>query len=168
MSIINVKNKTAFKIRSTVFIPSDLFPDTEIDGFYLETYAITPEIEIENIEINTKDDIFKIITKQDIYDQKFVLSRIYLYLDETENHISFYFDGFPWSYLLENVRKDTLEKIDEIYDEEQKSVCIEDDYKQILNQLSRMIEILLDDGHSLKMLLRWAAILSLNPQNELS
>ncbi len=168
MSIINVKNKTAFKIRSTVFIPSDLFPDTEIDGFYLETYAITPEIEIENIEINTKDDIFKIITKQDIYDQKFVLSRIYLYLDETENHISFYFDGFPWSYLLENVRKDTLEKIDEIYDEEQKSLCIEDDYKQILNQLSRMIEILLDDGHSLKMLLRWAAILSLNPQNELS
>ena len=48
------------------------------------------------------------------------------------------------------------------------SDCIEDDYKQIINQLSRMIEILLDDGHSLKLLLRWAAIISLNPQNEIS
>lgn len=168
MSIINVKDKTPFKIRSSVLVSSDLFPDTEIGGFYFEAYAITPEIEIENIDIKTKDDIFRINTKQDIYDQKFVLSRIYLFLDETENHISFYFDGFPWSYLLENVQKETLEKIDEIYDEEQKSDCIKDDYKQIINQLSRMIEILLDDSNSLKMLIRWAAILSLNPQNEIS
>jgi len=168
VSIINVNDKTPFKIKSTVLIPSDLFPEKEVEGFYFEAYAITPEIEIENIEINTKDDIFRINMKQDIYDQKFVLSRIYLYLDETKNHVSFYFDGFPWSYLLENVRKDTLKKIDEIYDEEQTSDCIEDDYKQIINQLSRMIEILLDDGHSLKLLLRWAAIISLNPQNEIS
>ena len=168
MSIINVKDKTPFKIRSTVLIPSDLFPETEIDGFYFEAYAITPEIEIKNIEINTKNANFKIITKQDIYDQKFVLSRIYLFLDDKENHISFYFDGFPWSYLLENVRKDTLKKIDEIYDEEQKSDCIKDDYRQIMDQLSRMIEILLNNGHSLKMLIRWAAIVRLNPQNEIS
>ena len=168
MSIINVRDKTPFKIKSSIFIPQDLFPEIEIDGFYFEAYAITPEIEIENIEIKTKDDILRIKMKQEIYNQKFVLSRIYLYLDETDNHISFYFDGFPWSYLLENLRKDTLEKIDEIYDEQQKSDCIQDDYNQIMDQLSRMIEILLNDGHSLKMLLRWAAIISLNPQNEMS
>lgn len=105
MSIINVKNKSPFKIKSIVLLSSDLYPEAEVDGFYFEAYAITPEIEIENIEIRSKEDVFKIITKRDIYDQKFVLSRIYLYLDETKNHISFYFDGFPWSYVLEKFGK---------------------------------------------------------------
>lgn len=71
-------------------------------------------------------------------------------------------DGFPYSYVLRNVQKLTLEKIDEIYDEEQRYYCVDDDYKQVIDQLSRMIEILLDAGHSLKMLLKWSAILSLN------
>ncbi len=168
MSNINVKDKTPFKIRSSILVSTDLLPEREVDGFYFEAYAISPEIEIDNIDIKTKEDIFKITTKKNIYDQNFVLMRIYLYVDETENHISFYFDGFPFSYLLENVRKETIEKIDKIYDEEQNGDCTEDNYKQIIDQLSRMIEILLNDGHSLKMLVKWMAILSLNPQNDLS
>ncbi len=168
MSIINVKDKTPFKIKSSVLISPDLFPETEIDGSYFEAYAISPEIEIKSIEIKSKEDIFKIITKREIYGQKFVLSRIYLFVDDTEDHISFYFDGFPYSYLLKNTEKTTRDKIDLIYEEEQKADCTKDDYKQIIDQLSRMIEVLLNDGHSIKMLIRWMAIVSLNPQNEMS
>ena len=167
MNKIDVREKSPFKIKSSVLIAPDLFPETEIDGSYFEAYAISPEIEIKYIEINSKEDIFKVITKRDIYGQKFVLSRIYLFVDDTEDHISFYFDGFPFSYLLKNMGKTTRDKIDLIYDEEQKADCIKDDYKQIIDQLSRMIEVLLNDGHSIKMLIRWMAILRLNPQNEL-
>ncbi len=67
----------------------ELFPSQEIEGGYLETYAITPIIFIENINFRNKEDIFKITTRKKIYDQIFVLARAYLYLDNTKNHICF-------------------------------------------------------------------------------
>ena len=97
----------------------------------------------------------------------FVLARAYLYLDGTKNHVCFYFDGFPWSYLLKNVSPETRSKIDIIYDEIQIGDCIEDDYQQIIDQFSRMIEVLLVAGHSLTLTVRWAAIEALNPQNKI-
>ncbi|TXT53683.1 MAG: hypothetical protein BAJALOKI2v1_880004 [Promethearchaeota archaeon] len=111
----------------------------------------------------SKEDIFKIYPKKKIYNQLFVLSRIYLYVKNKENYLRFYFDGFPWSYQLPNIQVETRQKIDKIYDEPQIGDCIEDDYQQILDQLSRMIEILLNKGHQLKAFMRWSAISSLNP-----
>jgi len=108
--------------------------------------------------------VFEFTPRKKISDQIFVLARVYLYVDNTNNHISFYFDDFPWSYLLENVNEETIKKIDRIYEEDQVTNCFEDDYHQILDQLSRMIEILLNLGHSLNCTLRWAAIERLNPQ----
>ena len=117
--------------------------------------------------IRDKEDIFMIETKKQIYNQLFVLARAYLFLNNTENHICFYFDGFPWSYMLENVIIETRRKIDQIYDEEQLGDCVEDNYQHIQNQFSRMIEILLNDGHSLSLTMRWAAIEELNPNNKI-
>ena len=51
--------------------------------------------------------------------------------------------------LLENVNKETIKKIDGIYDEVQVGNCIENDYRQIIDQFSRMINILLNNDHSL-------------------
>ena len=168
MNLIDVRTKSPFTIKSTLLIPDKLFPSQEIDGGYLETYAITPIIFIENINIRDKEDIFKITTRKKIYNQLFVLARAYLYLDNTKNHICFYFDGFPWSYLLENVNLETRKRIDEIYDEVQVANCIEDNYQQIQNQFSRMIEILLRADHKLTLTMRWAAIETLNPQNNIT
>jgi hypothetical protein len=167
MNIIDVRKKPTFIIESTLMVPEELLPPKEIKGDYLETYAITPIFLIENIQIRNTEDIFKIETKKQIYNQLFVLARAYLFLDNTENHICFYFDGFPWSYMLENVNIEIRRKIDEIYDEEQLGDCIEDNYQQIQDQFSRMIEILLNEGHSLSLTMRWAAIMDLNPQNKL-
>ncbi len=144
MSLIDVRKRSQFKIKSTLLISRDLIPPCE-----------------------NKEDFLKINTKKQIYDQLFVLARIYLYVDNKYNFISFYFDGFPFSYSLEDINPETIKKIDEIYDEEQIIDCIEDDYKQILDQLSRMIEVLLGTGHSLSALMRWAAIEKFNPQNKL-
>jgi len=167
MSVIDVRTKKSFTIESTLLVPEDLFPPCEVKGDYLETFSITPIIIIEGIKIRNNKDIFKIATKKQIYKQKFVLARIYLYVDDTENNISFYFDGFPFSYQLEDINKEIIRNIDDIFDEEQYLDCIEDDYKQILDQLSRMIDILLNAGHSLKAFMRWAAIEELNPQNKI-
>jgi hypothetical protein len=166
--MIDVRIKSPFKIESTLLVPDELFPFQEIEGDYLETYAITPIIYIENIEVRNRIDIFKIAIKKNIYHQLFVLARAYLYLDCTKNQICFYFDGFPWSYLLENVSPETRNKIDEIYDEIQVEDCIEDNYRQIQDQFSRMIEILLNAGHALTLTMRWAAIEALNPQNRIN
>ena len=167
MNIIDVRKKPTFIIESTLMVPEELLPPKEIKGDYLETYAITPIFLIENIQIRNMEDIFKIETKKQIYNQLFVLARAYLFLDNTENHICFYFDGFPWSYILENVKIETRRQINKIYFEEQVGDCIEDNYKQIKDQFSRMIEILLNKGHSLTLTMRWAAIESLNPQNKI-
>ena len=166
MKIIDVRKKSPFAIDSTLLVPDELFPSQEIEGGYLETYAITPIILIEKITVRKKEDIFKIATKKKIYDQLFMLARAYLYLDSTKNHICFYFDGFPWSYLLENVNPETRKKIDEIYDEEQIADCIKDNYQQIQDQFSRFIEILLNNGHSITLTMRWAAIEALNPKTK--
>ena len=168
MNIIDVRKKPTFIIESTLMVPEELLPPKEIKGDYLETYAITPIFLIENIQIRNMEDIFKIETKKQIYNQLFVLARAYLFLDNTENHICFYFDGFPWSYILENVKIETRRQINKIYFEEQVGDCIEDNYKQIKDQFSRMIEILLNKGHSLTLTMRWAAIESLNPQNKIN
>ncbi|MFX1394727.1 MAG: hypothetical protein ACFFAH_14295 [Promethearchaeota archaeon] len=169
MNVIDVKEKIQFIIKSTLLIPEELLNSQIIKGDYLLTFTITPIIFIENIKIRNKDDIFKIATSKKIYNQKFVLARIYIYIDDTENHISFYFDGFPWSYVLENVKEETRKKIDNIYDEEIpfNYNCIKDEYQLILDQISRMIEILLDFEHLLKITMRWAAIEALNPQNKI-
>jgi hypothetical protein len=167
MNVIDVRKKSPFIVDSTMLVPKKLLPPYKIEGNYLETYAITPIILIENIKIQNKNDIFEFVTKKQIYDQIFVLARIYLYLDNTNNHISFYFDGFPWSYVLENVNKETLKKLDKIYDEEQVGDCIDNNYQQIQDQFSRMIEVLLNDGHRLTLTIRWAAIEALNPQNKI-
>jgi hypothetical protein len=168
MNIIDVRKKPTFIIESTLMVPEELLPPKEIKGGYSEAYAITPIFLIENIQIRNMEDIFKIETKKQIYNQLFVLARAYLFLDNTENHICFYFDGFPWSYILENVKIETRRQINKIYFEEQVGDCIEDNYKQIKDQFSRMIEILLNKGHSLTLTMRWAAIESLNPQNKIN
>jgi len=165
MNVIDVRTKSQFTIESSLLVPEELLASREIEGGYLETYAITPIFLIEKIKVRNKEDIFQISTKKKIYDQLFVLARAYLYLDSTKNHICFYFDGFPWSYLLENVNLETRKRIDEIYDEVQVADCIEDNYQQIQDQFSRMIEILLKAGHKLTLTMRWAAIEALNPQN---
>ena len=167
MNLIDVRKKNHFIIQSTLLVPEELLPSSEIKGDYLETYYITPIILIENIQVRNKEDIFMIEVKKQIYNQLFVLARAYLFLDNTENHICFYFDGFPWSYMLENVNIEIRRKIDEIYDEEQLGDCIEDNYQQIQDQFSRMIEILLNNGHSLSLTMRWAAIEELNPLNKM-
>ena len=163
--MIDVRTKHPFTIDSTLLIHEELFPAQKIKGDYFVTYAINPVIQIENVNIRFKEAIFKIATQKKIYNQVFVLARAYLYIDSTKNHICFYFDGFPWSYLLKNVDAETRKKIDEIYDETQVADCIEDNYRQIIDQFSRMIEILLDAGHSLTLMVRWLAIEALNPQN---
>ena len=163
--MIDVRTKSPFNIESTLLVPDELLPAQKIEGDYFVTYAINPVILIENIKVRKKEDIFKITTKKKIYDQLFVLARAYLYLDDTKNHICFYFDGFPWSYLLKNVDPETRKMIDEIYDEVQVADCIEDNYQQIQDQFSRMIEVLLFAHHSLTLTLRWLAIEALNPQN---
>ena len=163
--MIDVRTKNPFIIDSTLLIPDELFPAQKIKGDYFVTYAINPVIQIENIKILFKEDIFKIATKKKIDNQVFVLARAYLYLDGTKNHICFYFDGFPWSYLLKNVDTETRKKIDEIYDEVQVADCIKDNYQQIKDQFSRMIEVLIVAGHSLTLMIRWLAIEALNPQN---
>ena len=168
MNDIDVRKKTPFTVVSSLLVSEELFPSKLITGEYLETYAITPIIFLDKISIRNKDDIFKIISRQKISNQIFVLARVYLYVDNTKNHISFYFDGFPWSYLLENVSEETINQIDGIYDEPQLADCIEDEYRQIQDQLSRMVEILINAGHSLKCTLRWAAIEKLNPQNKMN
>ena len=165
MNGIDVRKKSPFTIDSSILVSEKLFPSKIIKGEYLETYAITPIILIDEIKIQNKKDIFEFVPRKKISDQIFVLARVYLYVDNTNNHISFYFDGFPWSYLLENVNEETIKKIDRIYNEDQVTHPIEDDYHQIQDQLSRMIEILLNAGHSLNCTLRWAAIEKLNPQN---
>ena len=164
--MIDVRTKSPFTIESTLLIPDDLYPSQEIDGGYLVTYAITPIIFIENIKVRSKEDIFRITTRKKIYNQLFVLASAYLYLDSTKNHICFYFDGFPWSYLLENVKPEIRKKIDEIYDEKQVADCIKDNYQQIQDQFSRFIEILLNNGHSITLTMRWAAIEALNPKTK--
>ncbi|MFX1499207.1 MAG: hypothetical protein ACFFBH_16950 [Promethearchaeota archaeon] len=166
MNLIDVRTKIPFIIDSSLLISEDLLPSYEIKGEYWETLAITPVIIIENIKIHNKEDIFKIITKKEIYGQLFVLARIYLYLDDSKNHVCFYFDGFPWSYLLKNVNKEIINKIDKIYDETQVDDCIENTYQQIIDQFSRMIEILLNNSYSLTLTARWAANEELNPQNK--
>jgi hypothetical protein len=166
MNIIDVRKKNPFIIESTILVPEELLPSQMIIGEYLVAFAITPIILIENIKIQDKKDIFKIVTRKIIYNQIFVLARVYLFLDNND-HISFYFDGFPWSYLLENVSLNTWKKIDQIYNETQEADCIDDNYRQIQDQFSRMIEILLNDGHSLTLTARWAAIEALNPQNKI-
>ncbi|KKL87614.1 hypothetical protein LCGC14_1932970 [marine sediment metagenome] len=167
MNVIDVEHKKPYVIESRVLISEKLLPSREFKGEYLETYAITPIILIENIKIRNSEDIRGIETRKEIYNQIFVLARAYLYVDNTKNHISFYFDGFPWSYLLENVNKETIKKIDSIYDEVQGGGCIENNYKQIIDQLSRMIYIFLNNDHSLKLTVRWAAVEALNPQNKI-
>lgn len=162
-NIIDIKKKTHFNLNSTLLIQESVFLSTILKGGYLETYSITPIVSIDDIKIKSKDDIFKIYPKKKIYNQLFVLSRIYLYVNNKENYLSFYFDGFPWSYQLPNIPEESLQKIDKIYDEPQLGDCIEDDYRQIFDQLSRMIEILLNKGHQLKAFIRWSAISSLNP-----
>ena len=167
MNDIDVRKKTPFTINSSILVSEKLLPSKIIKGEYLETYAVTPIILIENINIRNKQDVFEFVPRKKISDQLFVLARVYLYVDNTKNHISFYFDGFPWSYLLENVKKETVKKIDKIYEENQATNCIKDDYHQIQDQLSRMIETLLNAGHLLNCTLRWAAIEQLNPQNSI-
>jgi len=167
MNVIDVKIKKVFMIESKVLISEEILSSREIKGDYLETYAITPIILIENVKILNSNDIRKIETRKEIYSQIFVLARAYLYLNSTKDHISFYFDGFPWSYLLENVNKETKDKIDDIYDEVQVGDCIENEYKQIIDQFSRMIEVFLKEDISLKLTVRWAAIEALNPQNKI-
>ncbi len=71
MKIIDVRKKSPFAIDSTLLVPDELFPSQEIEGGYLETYAITPIILIEKITVRKKEDIFKIATKKKIYDQLF-------------------------------------------------------------------------------------------------
>ena len=90
MNLIDVKTQSPFKIESKFLVSEELLPSREIEGKYLETYAITPIILIENIKIRKKEDIFKIRTKEKIFNQIFVLARAYLYLDNTKNHISFF------------------------------------------------------------------------------
>ena len=114
MSLIDVRKRSQFKINSTLLISGDLFPSCEIEGEYLETFAITPIIIIENIKIKNKADIFEINAKKRIYDQLFVLARIYLYADNKDNFISFYFGGFPFSYSLEDINPETIKKIKKI------------------------------------------------------
>ncbi len=167
MNDIDVRKKSPFTIVSSILVSEKLLPSKTIKGEYLETYAITPTIIIDKIDIRNKKDIFEFASRKKISDQIFVLARMYLYVDNTNNHISFYFDGFPWSYLLENVNEETIKKIDRIYEEDQIADCIEDNYHQIQDQLSRMTEILLNAGHSLTCTLRWAAIEKLNPQNRI-
>ncbi|MBD3193594.1 MAG: hypothetical protein GF317_00960 [Candidatus Lokiarchaeota archaeon] len=165
--MIDVRTREPFTIKSALLIPEELFTAKKIEGEYWITYAINPVIKIEDINIRSKEDIFKITTKRKIYNQIFVLARLYLYLDGTEDHISFYFDGFPWSYLLKTVSADKRKKIDRIIDELQVGDCIEDDYHQIQDQFSRMSKVLLNSGHSLTLKARWAAIEALNPQNKI-
>jgi len=168
MKLIDVRTKNPFTIESSLLVPEELLPSREIEGGYLETYAITPIILIERIKVRNREEIFKIATRKKIYSQLFVLARAYLYLDNTKNHICFYFDGFPWSYLLENVNPETRKKVDQIYDEVQVADCIEDNYQQIQDQFSRIIEVLLNYAHKLTLTMRWAAIEALNPQNKIT
>ena len=60
MSLIDVRKRPQFKIISSLLVSKDLLPPCEIEGDYLETYAITPIIIIENIKIKNKEDIFEI------------------------------------------------------------------------------------------------------------
>lgn len=90
MSNTNSKDETPFKISSTMLFPNELFPDTEITGFYENI----PTIEIKDVLIKSKNDIFSIATQKEIYSRNFVLSRIYIYVDDTENHISFIWMAF--------------------------------------------------------------------------
>ncbi|HEC38860.1 hypothetical protein LCGC14_1257490 [marine sediment metagenome] len=167
MNDIDVRKKIPFSINSSILVSEKLLPSRLIKGEYLETYAVTPTISIEKIGIRNKQEIFEFETSKQISDQIFVLARVYLYLDNSDNHISFYFDGFPWSYLLVNVEPETIKKIDKIYEENQVSDCINDNYQQIRDQLSRMAQELLNSGHTLNCTLRWAAIEKLNPQNRI-
>ncbi len=167
MNNIDVRKKSPFTIESSILVSEKLYPSQIIKGEYLETYTTTPIIVIDKINIRNKKDIFEFTPRKNISDQIFVLARVYLYVDNTENHISFYFDGFPWSYLLENINEETRKKIDRIYEEAHVNNCIEDNYHQIQDQLSRMVEILLNADHALHCTLRWSAIEKLNPQNRI-
>ena len=69
MKIIDVRKKSPFAIDSTLLVPDELFPSQEIEGGYLETYAITPIILIEKIKrvknlLNNLSELYKRLYSQ--------------------------------------------------------------------------------------------------------